>query len=60
MLVPGKREARGLGSERTGEPYALPWEVRMETWEGEAVAPAPGDWLLEGREPILLSTRPEG
>ncbi|KAG7251709.1 hypothetical protein CRUP_006684, partial [Coryphaenoides rupestris] len=29
--APGKHvEARGLGSDRTGEPYALPWDVRID------------------------------
>lgn len=59
MGVPGKTAARGLGSDRMGESYVLPWDVRIEMREGETVpvVPQPGDWLLEGREAILLNIR---
>lgn len=45
MEVPGKTAARGLGSERMGESYVLPWEVRRDMREGETVpaVPQPGD-----------------
>lgn len=61
MVVPWKTAASGLGSDRMGESYVLPWDVRREMREGETVpaVPQPGDWLLEGREAILRNTRLE-
>lgn len=56
MVVPGKTAGSGLGSDRIGESYVLPWDVRREIREGETV-PQPGDWLLEGRDAILRRTR---